>query len=274
MDAMRRARLNTAKPRAFPQTLWDLLGWGDRREKSRPVVKAPPKTKGRPNDRPVAMPKSKPAPPLSSQPGRTPSATASGSTSMRDRYDAVTKGMLQDYGLRVRKWRSSMSGVAWQVTYKDGTVSRLIEAPKPKGPMSAAVFLHEVGHHAIGFKTFTPRCLEEYKAWEWSLNAMEANGLNVTDAVHRRMRDSLEYALAKARRRGLKVIPSELAAYFTRSEQYSRLTATVLRLQLGLDPHPSRATGPASHPQPRAPVAHRNEAATPSVRRSRSRATG
>lgn len=132
---------------------------------------------------------------------------------MQLRYEEITREMLQEYGVRVRKWRSSMSGVAWQVTYKDGTMSKLIESPKPKGPMSAAVFLHEIGHHAIGFGTYKPRCLEEFYAWNFSIEKMEELGLNVTDRVHTRMHESLEYALAKAFRRGLKRVPHELLPY-------------------------------------------------------------
>jgi hypothetical protein len=132
---------------------------------------------------------------------------------MADRYDTVTHDMLARYGVRVRKWRTSMSGVAWQITYKDGTVSRLIEAPRPKGPMSAAVFLHEIGHHAIGFGTYKPRCLEEYHAWKFAIEQMDALGLNVTDAVHARMRESLLYAVEKAQRRGIRALPEELVRY-------------------------------------------------------------
>jgi hypothetical protein len=130
-----------------------------------------------------------------------------------DLYEHVTRTMLARYNVRVRKWRSSMSGCAWIVTYRDGTVSRLIEAPKPKGPMSAAVFLHEIGHHAIGFDVYKPRCLEEYHAWMWSLNAMESAGIAITDRVRKRMADSLAYAVAKAKRRGIKRIPPELAPF-------------------------------------------------------------
>lgn len=137
---------------------------------------------------------------------------------MRDRYERVTRAMLAEHGVRVRKWRSSMSGVAWQVTYRDGTVSKLIEAPKPRGPMSAAVFLHEIGHHAIGFGVYKPRCLEEYHAWRWSLEQMEANGLNITPAVRARMRESLAYAVDKARRRGLKRLPDDLVRYFAQDD--------------------------------------------------------
>jgi hypothetical protein len=132
---------------------------------------------------------------------------------MQARYDAVTQSMLKLYGVRVRKWRTSMSGIAWQLTYRDGTISRLIEAPRPKGPMSAAVFLHEIGHHAIGFNVYKPRCLEEYHAWAFAIREMEANNLNVTDAVRKRMHLSLKYAVDKARRRGLKQLPAELEPY-------------------------------------------------------------
>lgn len=132
---------------------------------------------------------------------------------MQERYDRVTEQMLERYGVRVRRWRSGMSGVAWQVRYKDGRVARLIEAPRPKGPMSAAVFLHEIGHHAIGFGAYRPRCLEEYHAWAFAVRAMEEQGLNVTEAVRRRMHRSLHYAIGKARRRGLQRVPEELAPY-------------------------------------------------------------
>ncbi|MEQ8770517.1 MAG: hypothetical protein RIB60_08415 [Phycisphaerales bacterium] len=191
-------------------TLWDIMGVAFKPRKKRPRRKP---ARSVPDHPPV---------PLDGDPrGLKPAARKKDDTvangakpgSMRARYDEVTKRMLAEHGVRVRKWRTSMSGVAWQVTYRDGTVSRLIESPRPRGPMSAAVFLHEIGHHAIGFGTYRPRCLEEYHAWKWSLEQMEAHGLNVTPAVRNRMRESLEYAVAKARRRGLKRLPGELAEY-------------------------------------------------------------
>lgn len=121
--------------------------------------------------------------------------------------------MLDRYGIRVRKWRSSTSGVAWEVAYADGTRSRLIESPRPRGPISAAVFLHEVGHHAIGLGTYTPRCLEEYMAWKFALEQMHEHGLSITPRVHQRIDEALRYAVAKARRRGLKRLPEVLAPY-------------------------------------------------------------
>lgn len=132
---------------------------------------------------------------------------------MQDRYDEITRSMLDRYGVRVRRWRTSMSGVAWEVRYRDGGRTRLIEAPRPKGPMSAAVFLHEIGHHAIGFGVYSPRCLEEYHAWAFALGEMERLGVALTPRVHKRVRDSLKYAVAKAKRRGLRKLPDELAPY-------------------------------------------------------------
>jgi hypothetical protein len=167
---------------SFPRTLWDL-------------IKRPPRPSAAPADadrRPVRVPRR---------------------DTMRQRYDALVAEMKRTYGVRVRKWRSSSSGCAWEVHYADGGLTRLIEAPYPRGPMSCAIFLHEIGHHAIGFGRYRPRCLEEYHAWRWALDLMRARGFNVTPAVERRMAESLRYAVAKARRRGLRALPAELGEY-------------------------------------------------------------
>ena len=176
-------------------TLWDLL---PKREKAKPAPAAP---KARPR---------RPANAREPAPG-----------SMAERYATMTRTMLERHGVRVRKWRSGMTGVAWQVTYRDGTVARLIEAPRPKGPMSAAVFLHEIGHHAIGFDRYKPRCLEEYHAWAYSLAQMQAWDLNITDTVHRRMHESLWYAVQKAQRRGLKSLPPELEPFMVTPARFA-----------------------------------------------------
>lgn len=155
-------------------------------------------------------------------PGELVSRRQGAKRSMQDKYDAVVRLHLEQYQVRVRKWRSGMSGIAWCVTYRDGRIQRLIEAPRPKGPMSAAVFLHEIGHHAIGFDVYKPRCLEEFHAWRWALEAMERHDLNITDAVRRRMHLSLWYAVQKARRRGIKRIPAELSPFLERPPRPAR----------------------------------------------------
>lgn len=181
------------------KTLWDLI---DRITKPAP----PPSPIVRPSR---AQPTRRPAP----APRVTSLEGIRATPTMRDRYAAVERFMLKEHGVRVRKWRSSMSGVAWQVTYRDGTIAKLIESPRPRGPMSAAVFLHEIGHHAIGFGVYRPRCLEEYHAWKFSIDTMRDCQLNVSERVLERMHDSLHYALDKAARRGLKRIPEELTPY-------------------------------------------------------------
>lgn len=130
--------------------------------------------------------------------------------SAANRYDRVIAEMVVRYGVKVRRWRKSMSGVAYEIEYRDGTRKRLIESPRPRSPLSMAIFLHEIGHHAIGLGRYKPRCLEEYHAWMFSLRAMEENGLEVTDKVRTRVKRSLEYAVSKAARRGIKNLPPEL----------------------------------------------------------------
>ncbi len=131
----------------------------------------------------------------------------------RERYDRLVAHELAEHSIRVRKWRRSMSGVAFQMLTRDGRVLRVIESPRPAGPMSAAIFLHEIGHHAIGFSRYKPRCLEEFHAWAWALAAMERHAVPVTEDVQRRVDMSLRYALAKALRRGLRKVPAEMMKY-------------------------------------------------------------
>ena len=162
--------------KAIALTLWDLI--------SRPEPKNPAPKKAQANARPIQA-----------------------------KYDDLVEQMKNTYGFRIRKWRSSMSGCAWELKDRQGMITRMVESPYPKGPMSCAIFLHEVGHHAIGFHVYKPRCLEEYHAWEWSLNAMKANDIRVTSNVLKRREDALRYALAKALRRGLKKVPTELMQF-------------------------------------------------------------
>jgi hypothetical protein len=182
----------------FPKTLWDLL------KGPRPPEVRPPEA--RPPEKGLAR---KPRPAQTTPP---PGAPRRGPT-MQQKYDALIAEMKATYGVRIRKWRSNTSGCAWEVHYHDGSTARLIESPRPRGPVSCAIFLHEIGHHAIGFGRYRPRCLEEYHAWRWALETMRRRGFNVTPAVERRMAESLRYALAKGRRRGLRALPAELVPY-------------------------------------------------------------
>jgi hypothetical protein len=142
-----------------------------------------------------------------------PALNARAKPSMQERYDGLVEEMKRVHDVRVRKWRKSSSGVAWLIRYHSGKMVRLIEAPYPRGPMSCAIFMHEIGHHAIGLGVHRPRCLEEYHVWVWALREMRERGFNVTPAVEKRMHDSMKYAVRKARRRGLQALPAELRQY-------------------------------------------------------------
>jgi len=138
--------------------------------------------------------------------------TATAPVQTRD-FVPIVEEMKQRFDLRVRRWRRSMSGCAWRAYYHDGRVINWIEAPFPKTPISLAIFLHEVGHHVIGFHTYKVRCEEEYHAWLWAINEMAKLGVEPDERVKRRFDLSMQYAVGKALRRGLKRVPENLTPF-------------------------------------------------------------
>jgi hypothetical protein len=128
-------------------------------------------------------------------------------------YAAVVELMKARYEIRVKKWRRNMSGCAWRVYHADGRVVNWIESPVPRTPISLAIFLHEVGHHVIGFDRYKKRCEEEYHVWVWAIQQMKELGIEQDDRVRRRFAASMEYAVGKAVRRGLKILPEPLMQY-------------------------------------------------------------
>jgi len=127
-------------------------------------------------------------------------------------YAAMAKELREKYKITVRKWRTRMTGIAYELTYQDGTIKRLISAPRPRSPVSAAIFLHEVGHHAIGFKRYESRCLEEHYVWQWTFREMEARGIPITPKVMRHFRKSMYHYVHQCRRLG-EHVPAELAHF-------------------------------------------------------------
>lgn len=131
---------------------------------------------------------------------------------MRD-FSNIIDQMKSKYDIRVRRWRTNMSGCAWRVYHHDGRVVNWVEAPVPKTPISLAIFLHEVGHHVIGFDRYKKRCEEEYHVWIWAINQMRELGVEPDERVHRRFKLSMQYAVGKAVRRGVKELPEPLAQF-------------------------------------------------------------
>ncbi|MGD0462272.1 MAG: hypothetical protein ABSB74_07265 [Tepidisphaeraceae bacterium] len=128
-------------------------------------------------------------------------------------FTSIVKQTKRHYDVRIRRWRSNMSGKAWRVYCHDGRVINWIESPQPKTPLSLAIFLHEVGHHVIGFEKYRRRCEEEFHVWMWAVKEMRRRGIEPNEKVHRRVELSMRYAVRKAMRRGIKEIPATLMRY-------------------------------------------------------------
>lgn len=128
-------------------------------------------------------------------------------------YAPVVALMKSRYDIRIKKWRRNMSGCAWRVYHADGRVVNWVEAPVPRTPISLAIFLHEVGHHVIGFDRYKRRCEEEYHVWIWAMNQMQQLGIELDARVQRRFELSMQYAVDKAVRRGLKALPEPLMKF-------------------------------------------------------------
>jgi len=129
----------------------------------------------------------------------------------------IVRKIKDRHDIRVRKWRRSMSGCAWRVYHHDGRAVNWIEAPVPRTPISFAIFLHEVGHHVIGFERYKKRCEEEYHVWVWALGEMRKQGVVPDEKVRRRFELSMQYAVSKAMRRGLKQLPDGLNQFLPRA---------------------------------------------------------
>ena len=125
-------------------------------------------------------------------------------------FAAIVRDLREKHDLRIRKWRKSMSGCAWRVYHADGRTVNWIESPFPKSPISLAIFLHEVGHHVIGFERYKKRCEEEYHVWVWAIKEMKKLGVEPDERVLKRFNLSMQYAVDKAVRRGIKELPETL----------------------------------------------------------------
>ena len=110
-----------------------------------------------------------------------------------------------------------MSGCAWRVYHANGRVVNWIESPVPRTPISLAIFLHEVGHHVIGFEKYKKRCEEEYHVWVWAIAEMKRLGIPADAKVQRRFDLSMQYAVDKAVRRGLKNLPGPLNQFLPKA---------------------------------------------------------
>lgn len=128
-------------------------------------------------------------------------------------YDRIVRLVKQRYSIRIHRWRRTMTGCAWRVSFNDGRSINWVESPKPKTPLSLSIFLHEVGHHVVGFYTYRRRCEEELAAWRFALRTMRRLGIEPDARTLRRVDRSMQYAVEKALRRGIRALPTELRRF-------------------------------------------------------------
>jgi hypothetical protein len=128
-------------------------------------------------------------------------------------YLKIIRRMKGEYGVRIHRWRKAMTGSAWRVNFSDGRSIRWIQSPFPKTPISLAIFLHEVGHHVVGFDRFTIPSEEEYHVWLWALGKMEEVGVPADESVFKRFERSMQYAVGKDIRRGKTNLPASLKRF-------------------------------------------------------------
>ena len=131
----------------------------------------------------------------------------------RSPWTSIVAEMKERFDLRIRKWRDNLSGCAWRVHHTSGKTVNWMESPLPRSAVSLAIFLHECGHHAIGFDRSKKRCEEEYHVWMWALDRMREFNIEPDETTLRRVEMSMQYAVDKALRRGMKDLPSELQQY-------------------------------------------------------------
>jgi hypothetical protein len=132
-------------------------------------------------------------------------------------FGSIVEQMTARYAVRVKRWRKQMSGCAWSVRHADGRCVNWIESPQPRTQISLAIFLHEIGHHAIGFNRYRKRCEEEYHVWVWAIDQMRRLGIEPDAKVCRRFELSMQYAVGKAMRRGLKDLPEPLGRFVAKA---------------------------------------------------------
>jgi hypothetical protein len=130
-------------------------------------------------------------------------------------FTPIVRQIKLQHQIRVKRWRRQMSGCSWQVRYGNGRVTRWIEAPYPRTPISLSIFLHEVGHHVVGFERYKRRCEEEFHVWNWAIEQMRELGIEPDEKVLARFELSMQYAVRKAVRRGMRTLPVELERFKT-----------------------------------------------------------
>lgn len=115
--------------------------------------------------------------------------------------ESLRSRIVDHFGLQVTRWLSVLRGKAIKVSFRwGGGVRYRLHVPRSRGPLAAAIFLHEVGHCVVGF-TGEPRVMEELRAWLWAFDALKRLNLPIPEVVVKRYHASMRYEVRRAMRR-------------------------------------------------------------------------
>lgn len=114
-------------------------------------------------------------------------------------YERAGYVLLGRHHIKVHKWRSSNSGLAYTNAGRNE-----IESPRPRGPISFGVLAHEIGHIVLHqFNGKYPRWREEVEAWEFALKALADANLKGYERLETHARGCLHHNFNRAVCRGV-----------------------------------------------------------------------
>lgn len=125
-----------------------------------------------------------------------------------NRYEAIGQSYLDNYNITL-----NVNSDCWKRPHAHADTRTICKMPLPRGRRSLFDFLHEVGHivHPLGAKGL--RAQVEHYATTWAIAEMRKLGIPVSRKQMVEYREYIETALARAKRRGLKTIPSDVKKY-------------------------------------------------------------
>lgn len=112
-------------------------------------------------------------------------------------YSDLINNLMKENNIKLKGYKTNLTGVA----YPD---ERSIIIPKPTTKLRLSICLHEVGHIVLNHNNKKKRYIEEKEAWDFALNYMKKEKIPITKKVRIRRKESINYAIGKAMRRGLK----------------------------------------------------------------------
>lgn len=126
-----------------------------------------------------------------------------------DPWRTAAATLLRESGCTIGKFRKSTTGIA---NLEDPLWT--IEVPEPRGPVSYATFVHEIGHQVLHRRRrVRPRWLEEQEAWSYALDSFLRFDLPGVEKATADARGAMAYSFSKALRRGTAIEEEGVASW-------------------------------------------------------------